>query len=326
MEIVLQQEDHALLDYGADAAIPDFSVCIPAYENVTAFSRCLESVLKQRAVGLEVVVSDDSVGSAIKDYVAQIKDPRVRYVHNCPALGVPVNWNIVLGMAKGKIHTLLHQDDWYRTPDALAAIYEEMNNSGAEVLIAGRALYQGDVCLGEYGIKPDLPSLFLRNFPARSLVVNRLGHPSVFFFQSRLQCIQYDASLIYFADTDYYNRILREAHGVTVCAAPLVGIMRGEQEQLSKTCVANAERLLAELFLLHDKYGFADIEKGINISCFFVSHIRHFFPYKINPFVRIVWQKMSPFSICAAGASAPFFALHMMYRLIYRAVLGKRWS
>ena len=322
----MQQKEHATLTGDTEGHTPDFSICIPAYENVAAFSRCLESVLKQHTVNMEIIVSDDSSGGAIKEHVAQLGDTRVRYVHNSPAFGVPENWNAVLGLAKGRVVTLLHQDDWYRTPDVLATIYEAMNSSDAEVLLVGRALYQKGACLGEYKIRPGLPARFLRGFPAQSLVVNRLGHPSVFFFKSKLKTVTYDESLTYFADTDYYNRLLGEAQRVEVCSTPLIGIMRGEQGQLSQACLAAPELLLDELFRLHEKYQLTTWDKGVTLSRFIVSHIRHLSVASIGIVFAVLWKRLPAGSFCLVWASAPFFALHMLYRFFYRIVLGKHWS
>lgn len=304
---------------------PIFSVCIPAYEDVEAFSQCLESVCAQTISGLEIIVSDDSRSDAIETVVTERNDARIRYRRNTPSLGAPANWNAALMMSTGARITLLHQDDWYRTPNALTEVNAIMDERHTDVLISGRALYDSTGCLGEYRLPESAASRFLSGFPASSLVINRLGHPAVFFFSEQYRSVMYDERLLYFSDTDYYYRLLKNAKNAKVYPEPIVAISWHRQSQLSSTYIRDPQKALAELFLLHNKYAFTPSECGTSAARLCASHIRHW--HRASGVVlRILWQDLRRRAFIAAALSMPFFLSFMVYRLVYRLIKKQRWG
>lgn len=306
-------------------SFPLFSVCIPAYEDAKALSRCLASVCGQTLTDIEIVVSDDSQTDAVARAVETQNDARIRYKRNMPALGAPANWNAALAMSTGLRATLIHQDDWYRTPDALAAVSRLMGEHDADVVISGRALFAETLCLGEYRLPGNAAARFLSGFPALSLVTNRLGHPGVFFFNGRYRDIPYDERLLYFSDTDYYYRLMTAAEKVTVYPEPIVGISWRKTSRLSNAYLANPQKTLAELFLLHKKYDFTPVEQGISAAGLCASHIRHWHQSS-GAVLRTLWRGMPRAAFFAACAGMPFFLAFMIYRLTYRLVRQKGWA
>ena len=307
------------------AASPLFSVCIPAYEDAQALSRCLESVCGQTMADIEIIVSDDSQTDAVARAVEKQNDARIRYKRNTPALGAPANWNAALHMSVGLRVTLLHQDDWYRTPEALAEVSARMDEHNADVVISGRALYNAGRCLGEYRLPSNAAARFLSGFPAISLVVNRLGHPGVFFFSGRYRDIPYDERLLYFSDTDYYYRLLKTADRVLVYPEPIVGISWQKTSRLSTICLADPQKTLSELFLLHEKYDCTPVEQGISAAGLCVSLLRHWHR-SLGLVLQTLWRGMPRAAFFAACASMPFFSLFLVYRLAYRLVRKKGWA
>ena len=304
---------------------PLFSVCIPTYEDAEAFSRCLESVCTQKIPGLEIIVSDDSRNNTITKVVTERNDTRIRYRRNTPGLGAPANWNAALMMSTGARITLLHQDDWYRTPNALAEVNAIMDERHADVLISGRAIYGANGCQGEYRLPGNAVQRFLSGFPASSLVINRLGHPAVFFLSGQYRSLAYDKNLLYFSDTDYYYRLLKAAKNAEVYPKPIVAISWQNQTRLSSMYINEPQKTLAELFFLHEKYIFTSIERGTSAARLCASHVRHWYR-SFNIVLKTLRQGLPRRAFIAACFSIPLFLPFMAYRLVYRLIKKKGWG
>lgn len=301
------------------------SVCIPTFNDEVALSHCLQSVCSQTLKNIEIIISDDSHSDAIERVVKEKNDARIRYKRNTPSLGAPANWNAALKMSQGNIVTLLHQDDWYRTPNTLAIVCNDMDARESDILIAGRALYREHRCIGEYRLPINAAECFTSDFPIKSLVINRLGHPSVFFIKKKYKTIGYDESLLYFSDTDYYSRLITAADTVTICNEALVAISWENTNRLSNTFLSDPQKTLTELFLLHRKYACNSYVQGVSTARLCASNIRHWYP-SIVAILRFIKGKMPYSAFFTTCASMPFFLLFMVYRLVYRATQNKGWG
>lgn len=301
------------------------SVCIPSFNNEAALSRCLESVCTQTLKNIEIIISDDSYSDEIERVVKKRNDARIKYQRNTPNLGAPANWNAALKMSRGNIVTLLHQDDWYRTPDTLAIICNNMDARDSDILITGRALHREHHCIGEYRLPSNAAERFISDFPIKSLVVNRLGHPSVFFFKEKYKTIRYDESLLYFSDTDYYSRLITAADTVTIYSEALVAISWENSNRVSNTFLSDPQKTLTELFLLHSKYDCNSYVRGVSTARLCASNIRHWYP-SIVAILRFIKRSMPYSAFFTTCASIPFFLLFMVYRLAYRATQNKGWG
>jgi len=75
-------------------------------------SAAISSALAQSWAELEVIVSDDSPDDRLRVLVASFRDPRLRYRHNLPALGVARNHWAMFAEARGEYVVVLNHDDW----------------------------------------------------------------------------------------------------------------------------------------------------------------------------------------------------------------------
>ena len=305
---------------------PTISVCIPAYNNAATFSRCLRSVLAQRNVTVECIISDDSDSEAIHEIVREVGDPRVVYAANAPALGAPGNWNAALAGAHGKIVTLLHQDDWYLSPLVLASVARRFAETGAEVLLCGRALYANGKRIGEYPANDAAIRKFSAAFPDRSLVVNRLGSPSVIFFAGKFSSIRYDTRLLYFSDTEYFARLFAAAGPAACMAEPAIGIEWGADGQISSGCLEHLGSLVAELAYALHKTRSGRVDSGLALSRFFAANARHWRKGGAGEALAVSLKHFSPAALAVAACALPIFGMHMAYRLAHRLVAGKPWG
>ncbi|MDR3361943.1 MAG: glycosyltransferase [Desulfovibrio sp.] len=305
--------------------MPQFSVCVPAYNDVAAFARCLDSVLGQRGITLECIVSDDSTTDDIATRVARLADSRLVYSRNAERHGPVANWNKAIRQATGEFVTLLHQDDWYRSDHALREICAIFGREGADTLFCGRALYEDGHCLSEYPLTLERVTGFRRRFPGRSLVVNTLGHPGVAFFANRHKDVLYDTSLLYFSDTEYFYRLIGASGRVAVCAAPHIAVSRSAT-QLSAGCVARLDACVPQLAYALDKHNAVALESGLALARFFAANLRHWGKMNVSKAAHRAWTEFSLLVLVIMLLSFPVFFAHMLYRAAYRRVNGKVWG
>lgn len=260
----------------ARGSAPLFSICLPAYEDASAVRRAIASLQRQDRQDWECIVSDDSSSAHIEQAITELHDPRLRYSRNIPALGVPRNWNKALSGARGDYVSLLHQDDFYETPNVLGAVAAALGDRQAMLAVCARSVWKNHAPCGIYRRNGRAVRHFLRQFPQRSLVVNRLGHPSVLFFQARLAAIPFDATLRYFLDTDWYARLWREADGA-VASVPeaVVGLEMGRAGQLSGQCTRELAVTADELDHVLEKWQASPAQAALAHARFFASHLRH---------------------------------------------------
>ncbi|MEW2296008.1 bifunctional glycosyltransferase family 2 protein/CDP-glycerol:glycerophosphate glycerophosphotransferase [Streptomyces sp. NPDC006743] len=121
--------------------MPRFSVIVPVYRVQAYLHECLESVLTQSFMDLELVAVDDcspdACGEIIDEFAA--RDPRVRAVHLSENRGLGAARNAGMAQASGEYLLFLDSDDTL-TPDALWAIAARLKETGdPDLLVYGFA-------------------------------------------------------------------------------------------------------------------------------------------------------------------------------------------
>ena len=115
--------------------LPTVSVIIPVHNAELFLKQCLDSVLAQSGVGLEVIcVNDGSTDGSpvlLDDYAA--RDARVRLLHQANA-GLSAARNAGLELASGEYVCFVDSDDYWRD-DALASIAERVRRDDLDVLL-----------------------------------------------------------------------------------------------------------------------------------------------------------------------------------------------
>lgn len=254
---------------------PLFSICLPAYEDAGAVERALSCLFQQSVTDWECLVSDDSPTDAVASRVAAYADPRIRYRRNTPSLGVPANWNTLLEEAGGRYVTLLHQDDFYQRGDVLERVAATFASEGCDVVVCACRHWAGGQADGRPAGGERHLKAFLHDFPGRSLVVNRIGHPSVLFLRKEKGIPLFDERLRYFLDTDWYARLFRQGGRACFLPEPWVDVESGRAYQLSRTCVAGFAQTAGELAYALDKHGATAAEAAQACARLYASHVRH---------------------------------------------------
>ncbi|MFD8738876.1 CDP-glycerol glycerophosphotransferase family protein [Streptomyces sp. NPDC059618] len=129
--------------------MPRFSVIVPAYKVQAYLHECLESVLGQSFLDLELIAVDDcspdACGAIIDEFAA--RDPRVLAVHLPENVGLGLARNAALERATGDYLVFLDSDDTL-TPGALRAVADRIEETGdPDVLVYdyARTYWSGEV-------------------------------------------------------------------------------------------------------------------------------------------------------------------------------------
>jgi O-antigen biosynthesis protein len=110
------------------------SLLIPAY-NARFFEPCLASAIGQTHAGIEIIVADDSPGTAIADATARLGAGRVRYLRNPVRRGFHGNFAQLFALAGGRYVKFLNDDDVLH-PDCVARMVAVFESLGSRIALA----------------------------------------------------------------------------------------------------------------------------------------------------------------------------------------------
>lgn len=237
--------------------VPLISICIPAYKNVNYLKRLLDSIAIQSFRNYEVVVTDDSPDDDVSDFIRSFEGiESLRYARNSVALGTPDNWNAAIRLAKGEWIKLMHDDDWFQSPESLNIFVNEISKSHEAVFIYSA---YSNVLLSN-GARTDIRAsqfrrLMLRNNPATLASKNIIGPPSAILYKR--DELFYDKRLKWLVDIDFYIRFLNNRRAIYVDKA-LVNIGISEL-QVTKTASRVKQVEVPEFCVLFEKIGFSSL-------------------------------------------------------------------
>ncbi len=116
-------------------SLPDVSVIVPVHNTEIFLQQCLDSVLAQPGVALELICVDDGStdgsGRLVDDYAA--RDERIHVIHQANA-GLSAARNAGIEAATGRYLCFLDSDDYWRI-DALADLVRRADTQDLDVLM-----------------------------------------------------------------------------------------------------------------------------------------------------------------------------------------------
>lgn len=176
------------------------SIVIPTFTDtelsLLRFKRLIQSVESQTFDDVEIVVADHSIDNRVETFL-QNSPLRIKYTRNYQNLGnSSANTNLGLSMAQGEFIQVMHCDDWYSSPDAIALFVHELHR------LPG-------VSWGVFAFDHwDEASDRIYNTVIPSLD-RTLGNPSTTFFRQHCtNYVEFDNCLIYINDRDFHQNLL----------------------------------------------------------------------------------------------------------------------
>jgi FkbM family methyltransferase len=255
--------------------MPKVSICIPAYNQTRYLSKTLRSILAQTFDDYEVIVTDDSSSTIVKDLLNSYDfKGRLKYFHNITALGSPQNWNYCISKATGDYIKIMHHDDSFTGIDSLKYFVEAMENSNATFAFANaEVFYEKTNRAGVHSPGP-LNIMSLENDPAMLFRGNFIGAPSMIMFKKD-ENLCFDENLKWLVDVDFYIRFLKKHPHFQYIDKPLIHIVAEAEHTVTATCLNNSDIEVFENFYLFDKLkpSFSRI-KSVDSSFFLLKLLR----------------------------------------------------
>jgi glycosyltransferase involved in cell wall biosynthesis len=186
--------------------VPEISCVVPTFERTDLAARCLTSVAAQREVALQILVTDDSGASTIRNLVAALKPlaSAIQYVDG-PRTGNPVdNWNAGLDQADAPLQVLIHHDEFLVDPLYLRRAIDALgHHDGAVATSAGVAVI-GVERRSRFGLISPIARRLWRA-PRLLPLINWIGPTAAFVFRAGPR---FDPRLVQLVDVEFYGRVL----------------------------------------------------------------------------------------------------------------------
>lgn len=135
--------------------MPNLSIIVPVYNTEEFLSTCLNSILSQSGIDMEVIVINDGSTDNSLNIITQYanKDSRVKYFSQKNS-GLSVARNTGLNLATGDYILFVDSDDWI-FPDTIAHYWQRIEESNADVVagIVGIAYENGRMGVWSYAPK-----------------------------------------------------------------------------------------------------------------------------------------------------------------------------
>lgn len=233
------------------------SICIPTYNNLNAFKRCLSSVLIQDFRDFEIIITDDSNNDDIFSYVNQIdfQNIQFQYFRNKSPLKSPGNWNSAISFAKGEYVKLMHHDDWFTNESSLKIFVDLLDSNPNAILgfVSSKNINIENNSL----ININSPSKEwldnIKKTPLELVNNNFIGSPSAVIHRNNTNC-EYDLKLKWFVDVDFYVNLLKTTN-MEIVFNPIDAISIGiSKDQISRECENNPNVIVFEFFYYLNKW------------------------------------------------------------------------
>lgn len=231
---------------------PLISICIPAYKRTAYLKRVLDSISVQTYRNFEVIVTDDTPGNELIDFIKDLQyDFPLTYIHNSPAKGTPLNWTEGMRVAKGEWIKIIHDDDWLTDAAALQQ-YADAIKEGVDCIFSGYiACYETENRLVNKTIS-QTKFQRIQKHPHELFASNLIGPPSVVLFRKTMSEL-YDPQLKWLVDLEAYVRILQKFTCVYV-DRPLI-TMSYNETQVTNDCFRNPDVEIKESLIFYQKHG-----------------------------------------------------------------------
>jgi glycosyltransferase involved in cell wall biosynthesis len=277
------------------SSTPLISICIPAYKNINFLKRLLDSIAAQTFTDYEVIVTDDSPDYNVKQLLDEYNSIKnIHYYRNRPASGTPENWNEGIRRASGTWIKIMHDDDWFATPEALKLLY----NSSQRYPRCSFFFSAFQNVMHETGhvqvVRCNrLDRAFLSLSPLHLFKRVYIGNPSCTFIKKDVGLF-YDKDFKFVVDFEYYIRCIRKLKTSKYIDKVLLNI-GFNNEQVTKYTFLVAEIQIPENLILLKKLGVNILRNPFvydyywrmfrNLNIRSVQTIKSYFHQPIHPLI-----------------------------------------
>lgn len=228
------------------------SIAIPTWECHGKGDEFLDDLLRtikiQTFTNFEVVISDHSESDLIYNKIQEFEDDfKIVYLKNKNNRGnSPANLNHAIKHCQNEIIKIMFQDDFFYDDEALEKIDYALKHSDKEWLLNGTNHTHDHGHSFYWDFYPSFNDNLLKG-------VNTISSPSVVSFKREIN-IQFDESLIYLMDVDFYYA-MREKYGEPIYYNDILVSNRFPHENSISSHINRDELLLRESDYCLQKHG-----------------------------------------------------------------------
>lgn len=115
----------------------ELQVFISTYNRPDIICNTIDSILNQKGVEFEVIVSDNSTNNQTYELLKNYRD-RIKYIKRNVSVNAVEHWNLILGNVTSKYFIIFHDDD-IMLDGMLSAIYEAFSNDDEVIAVGSNA-------------------------------------------------------------------------------------------------------------------------------------------------------------------------------------------
>jgi glycosyltransferase involved in cell wall biosynthesis len=197
------------------------SVLIPTRNRPKLLQKAVASVLAQSLADFELIIVNDG-----SEPLPHFFDPRIRTLNSGEAGAVPAR-NMAAGAAKGNVIAWLDDDDQWSDQDFLKDAVAAMENGADFIFGDGQLVFSDGSPSQDYS----------RNADAKSLEHDNTILVSAIVYHANLHAKlgQFDETLPFYWDWDWYLRVARSGTKLHHIARPVVDILIHPQNMSGET-------------------------------------------------------------------------------------------
>lgn len=243
---------------------PKVSICIPAYSRVSFLRKTLESVIQQTFEDYELIITDDSPDDSVIKLLEEFRfGSKLKYFHNSPSLGSPLNWNYAVNKAQGDYIKLLHSDDYFTSSDSLKKYIDLMEKNNKAVFGFSSSIVISVAEGTERMYECSAGQLKrLMNFPEILFFANLIGSPSATVYKNGLG-LEYDNHLKWLVDVDFYITLLKRNNIFAYTPEPLISTTDGAPGQITGFVMEDKNIQIREhVYVFNKLYGRSKLKES----------------------------------------------------------------
>ncbi len=232
---------------------PSVSICIPAYNQTVYLNILLKSVERQTFTGYEIIVSDDSTTTDVKNLVDSFDfGEKLKYFRNERSLGSPSNWNAAIQKASGEYIKIMHHDDAFTNDTALAEMMNFIEANGYDYIFADSKI-ENVKETGKNRIHRIRKFSKVAIRPYLLFFGNSIGSPSTSLIKRNpLAHLEYNPQYIWLVDMEYYIRLFLASSKGGSISKPLILTHDAADHRLTSKIITDFDLQIKEQAMLYN--------------------------------------------------------------------------